>query len=394
MAANATVLVVGGGHAEIPLIRAAHAIGYRVITTGNRPDDLGHAHADLYVPADFSKPEEILDVAVTHDVSAIVSGCNDFAMLSTAFVCEKLGLPGHDSYETTVRIHHKDRFRELLEELQLDTPRSGVVHDATQAVALCERIGYPVIVKPVDLTGGKGISVCDSPEQLSKAVDDALVLSRQDYVVVEQFLTGTRHGFTCFVNDQCVGFWFADDEQYFLNPFLVSGTTTPTSMPQWALDELVGAVDTIASRLELVDGLVHVQCIMTEAGPRIIEVCRRCPGDLYPVFVELSTDYGYADAVVRSECGLAAGASPVGDRRGCITRHCIMPAREGVLRSVEFDQEVTARIVDEMVWWSPGQTVDNHLTQKFGIIFLSFENSDEMHDLTGQLGSRVSVDMT
>ena len=176
VAAKATVLVVGGGHAEIPLIRAAHAIGYRVITTGNRPDDLGHAHADLYVPADFSKPEEILNVAVTHDVSAIVSGCNDFAMLSTAFVCEKLGLPGHDSYETTVRIHHKDRFRELLEELQLDTPRSGVVHDPTQAVALCERIGYPVIVKPVDLTGGKGISVCDSPEQLSKAVDDALVL--------------------------------------------------------------------------------------------------------------------------------------------------------------------------------------------------------------------------
>jgi hypothetical protein len=156
---------------------------------------------------------------------------------------------------------------------------------------------------------------------------------------------------------------------------------------------LVAAVETIASRLELVDGLVHVQCIMTESGPRIIEVCRRCPGDLYPVFVELSTDYGYADAVVRSECGLDAAASLEGHPQRCITRHCIMPARDGVLRSVEFDQGVRARMVDEMVWWSPGQSVDNHLTQKFGIVFLAFEDSDEMHDVTRQLGSRVNVDM-
>ena len=388
------LLVVGGSHAEIPLIDAAHALGYRVITTGNRPGDLGHPFADAYVAADFSQPDEILDVAVTNDVSAIVSGCNDFALLSTAYVCEKLGLPGHDSYETSLRMHHKDLFRQLLEELQMDTPRSGVVVDVREALALCEGLGYPVIVKPVDLTGGKGIGVCEGPGQLVDAVNHALALSRQDYVVVEQFMMGTRHGFTCFIGNQRVGFWFADDEQYFLNPFLVSGTTTPTSMPPSAIDDLIDAVETIAAALDLVDGLMHVQCIMTEAGPRIVELCRRCPGDLYPTFVRLSTGYDYAAAVVRSEVarGPSSDIGPIG--RGPVTRHCLMAARDGVLRSISFDAEVMGHLSDQMLWWTEGQLVDHHLTQKFGIIFLTFDHGEDMRRMTNELSARVGIDVT
>jgi biotin carboxylase len=382
------------------LIDAAHALGYRVITTGNRPNDLGHPSADAYVAADFSQPDAILDVAVTNDVTAIVAGCNDFAMLSTAYVCDKLGLPGHDSYETSVRIHHKDLFRRLLEDLQLDTPRSGVVVDASEALELCAGLGYPVIVKPVDLTGGKGIGVCDDPAQLAAAVDHALALSRQDYVVVEQFMVGTHHGFTCFIHDRRVGFWFADDEQYFLNRFLVSGTTTPTSMPPWAIDDLIAAVESIAAALDLVDGLMHVQCVMTEAGPRIIELCRRCPGDLYPTFVRLSTGYDYAAAVVRSEVGRGPSLAISAPRQHTVipqrnvTRHCLMANRDGVLRSISFDAEVTSHLSDQMLWWTAGQLVDQHLTQKFGIIFLTFDDGEDMRRMTHELGTRVAIDIT
>ncbi|MBI5087826.1 MAG: FkbM family methyltransferase [Actinobacteria bacterium] len=307
MTTDRSLLITGGSHAEIPLIRAARRLGFRVITTGNRPDDLGHRHADHYAPADYSDADQVLDVAVRAGVSAIVSGCNDFAALSTARACDELGLPGHDRHDVALRIHHKDRFRELLDELGLDAPRSGVVRSAAEAVDLCTRLGYPVIVKPVDLTGGKGMTVCDAPDDVAKAVDAGLALSRQSHVVVEQFLTGSRHGFTCFVHNGRVGFWFADDEQYYLNPFLVSGTTTPTSMPDSAIADLVSAVELITSKVALVDGLVHVQCIMTPTGPQIIEVCRRCPGDLYPTFVELSTGYDYALSVVRAETGLVVG---------------------------------------------------------------------------------------
>lgn len=393
MADAPRLLVVGASHAEIPMIDAAHRLGYHVTTTGNQPLGLGRGHADAYVSTDFSDREAITSLADRLGAAAIVSGCNDFAALSTAYAAEQLGLPGHDSYETTVRIHHKDRFRELLVELGIPTPMSRVVRSAADAVEVCNQIGFPVIVKPVDLTGGKGITVCRSSDDLASAIDHGLSLTRQRHLVVEQFMDGTRHGFTCFVIGGRVGFWFADDEQYFHNQFLVSGTTTPTSMPASSIVELTDAVETIARELRLVDGLMHVQCIQTADGARIVELCRRCPGDLYPWFVEFSTGFDYSGTVVRSEAGLPLiDDGPVPEQR-CITRQCLMGDREGTLRKVALDDDLRGRLVHEMLWWTEGQPVSNHLVDKFGIVFLGFDDQDTMHEVTRGLPARIVVDI-
>ena len=195
-----SVLVVGGSHSEIPLIRAAKRQGLRVITTGNRPDDLGHRHADAYEPSDYSDPDEVLAVAQRNRVSYVVSSCNDFAAITTAYVCDRLGLPGHDSHETTLEIHHKNRFKALAARLGLSVPQSGEVHSQQEALSVALSIGYPVIVKPVDLTGGKGISVCADPSEVAQAFASAIRLSRQPYVLVEEFVEGSRHGFTALLS--------------------------------------------------------------------------------------------------------------------------------------------------------------------------------------------------
>ena len=99
--ASGRMLVVGGSHAEIPLIDAGHALGFEVITTGNHADGLGHRRSDHYVPADFSDPDAILEIASTYGVDAVVAGCNDFALMSTTYVADRLGMPGHDDHSTT-----------------------------------------------------------------------------------------------------------------------------------------------------------------------------------------------------------------------------------------------------------------------------------------------------
>ena len=152
------LLILGGGHAEIPLIQAAQALGWYVITTGNDRKGLGHPYADKNVFADFSDKDAMLELARTEGVQAVCSGCNDFALLSTVYVCEKLGFPGHDSYATSLEIHHKDKYRALATKLKIPTPRALVVPkntdvDFDKAIA---DLTFPIIVKPVDLTGGKG----------------------------------------------------------------------------------------------------------------------------------------------------------------------------------------------------------------------------------------------
>jgi len=107
------LLIVGGGYADIPLILSAKKLGYHVITTGNRPNELGHLYSDEYHQADFSDIEAILTLSEQLKISAICACCNDFSALSSAYVAEKLGRPGHDSYETAKIIHHKDLYRQF-----------------------------------------------------------------------------------------------------------------------------------------------------------------------------------------------------------------------------------------------------------------------------------------
>ena len=121
------LLLLGGSHAEIPLIQAAHELGWYVITTGNNRDGLGHPYADKTVFADFSDKNAMLELASNEGVQAVCSGCNDFALLSTVYVCEKLGLPGHDSHTTSIELHHKDKYRALAKRLGIPRPQAITV---------------------------------------------------------------------------------------------------------------------------------------------------------------------------------------------------------------------------------------------------------------------------
>lgn len=104
------LLITGGSHSEYPVIEAAKNIGWYVISTGNDEGSLGHIIADKYVKGDFSDKEWVYNLAKEEKVDAIISGANDFAYLSTAYACEKLGLPGHDTLETAKSIHIKNKF--------------------------------------------------------------------------------------------------------------------------------------------------------------------------------------------------------------------------------------------------------------------------------------------
>ena len=184
MSLNKKMLLLGGGHAEIPLIQAAHELDWYVITTGNAREGLGHPYADKNVFADFSDKDAMLELAKNESVQAVCSGCNDFALLSTVYVCEKLGLPGHDSYATSLEIHHKDRYRALATRLGIPTPRAITVRTSNRTENCADfetaiaQLTFPIIVKPVDLTGGKGIHRAANADEAREAYKDACSRTR------------------------------------------------------------------------------------------------------------------------------------------------------------------------------------------------------------------------
>ena len=384
------LLLLGGSHAEIPLIQAAHELGWYVITTGNAREGLGHPYADKNVFADFSDKEAMLELAKSENVQAVCSGCNDFALLSTVYICERLGLPGHDSLATSLEIHHKDRYRALALRLGIPTPKAVAVHDEREFEAAIECLIFPIIVKPVDLTGGKGIHRVANVEEARAAYKDAASRTRQDHIVVEEFVQGSNHGFSAMLVKGKVAFAFADNEQYFVNKYLVSGANSPSTTAALGLAKLRDYSERIARELNLVDGILHIQYIERDDGtPVIIEICRRPPGDLYIKFVRYATGIDYPKFIVMAETGEDISSIADVPTQGYWLRHCIMPGDEiengGVVRDVVFAPEIQENIVEKLLWYRPGERIADRLTYKAGIVFFKFQSLEEMENKTARM---------
>lgn len=403
------LLLLGGGHAEIPLILAAQELGYYVITTGNAREGLGHPYANKNVFEDFSDKEKMLELAKSESVDAVCSGCNDFALLSTAYVCEQLGLPGHDSFETSLQIHHKDKYRALATRLGIETPKAISVYNEDGFEDALKNLRFPIIVKPVDLTGGKGILRANNREEALVAFKNATSRTRESHIVVEEFVTGSNHGFSAYLVNQKVAFYFADNEQYYLNKYMVSGANTPSTTSAKGLAQLVTDSEKIAKELNLVDGILHIQYIERDDGtPVIIEICRRPPGDLYIKFVKYATGIDYPKFLMLAETGderrkeicdtqfIEESAAEIRrhnrhEHSPYWLRHCVMADREGIVKDVEFSDAIQRNIIEKFMWFKPGEQITDKMYYKAGIVFLRFETLEEMQQKTAEMTKLIKV---
>jgi len=383
------LLLLNGSHSEIPLIKAARKLGYYVITTGNNGSLVGHGYADEYHYADFSIKEDILALANELAIDRICACANDFGALSAAYVSEQLNLPGHDSYDVALTLHHKDKFKQFAQANHVTTPVATSFnhkHDALSTV-----FEFPVMVKPVDLTGGKGISRVDDMDSYRSAVEHAFQLSPASRIVVEPFFEGTLHSFSTFVVDGQVVIHFSDNEYTARNPYLVSTSAAPAVNASKFVPDLVHEVENIASKLKLVNGIVHVQYLADESNFTILEVTRRCSGDLHPLPVSYALGIDWAEWIVRAEIG-DIDFTPVSSvQTGFYGRHCITACRSGVVRDVFIDDTIRENIIESVLWWSAGDEVVDYKNQRLGVVVLRYSSMQEMLDKTHRIDDLICV---
>lgn len=389
-----TMLLAGGGYADIPLIKAAQNLGYHVVTTGNRPEELGHKASDEYRPADYSDPEAMLELAQELDIDAICPCCNDFSAISAAYVAEKMNLPGYDPYEISKLIHHKDSYRNFAIESGIPSPVAKGFDSVEAAMSSIENFRFPLIIKPVDLTGGKGITKVSQQLEVRGALEEAFSISKLGRIVLEEFIEGSRHGFSAFIRNGEVVFHFTDNELYYLNQYMVSAASTPSMVPISAVEELVLQSEKISELLSLKTGVFHVQFILQDDKPVIIEICRRPPGDLYIKLVEYAAGINYPLWIVRAFCGLDCSGLSQKEVDGYYLRHCVMASQNGVLSSVVIEPGIKKYIIDSMMWGKSGDIVDNFLVAKFGIVFLKFDSIDELFNKSENMHSLICANVS
>ncbi len=385
------LLILNGSHSDIPLIEAGKKLGFHVITAGNDPSLIGHSYSDEYYKVDFSDKEKVLEVAKDLKIDAICSCANDFGIITASYVAEKMNLPGHDSFETTYKLHHKDTFRQITKKYNIHSPIAQSFHSVEETNKAISSIQYPVIVKPVDLTGGKGISRANNNEEMKQAIIKAFQMTRVNTIVVEPFLFGTMHSFSTFIVNQKIVAFFSDNEYTYKNPYLISSSAGPATNIEEYKNILIFDMEKLAQELKLVDGIFHAQYILSNNTPYIIEITRRCSGDFYSLPVEYARDIPWSEMIVRAESGMPIENYLMYEPQRYGGRHCIMGDRNGIVKDVIISEDIKNNIYDKFIWWKSGYKIENYLKDKLGVLFLKFDSEKEMLDKINRITDLVKV---
>ncbi|RAX53072.1 hypothetical protein CCY99_06815 [Helicobacter sp. 16-1353] len=394
------LFIAGGKFADIPTILAAKKMGFFVITSGNNPNDLGHKYANEVHLEDYSNKETMRKLIEKLEIDVLIPACDDYSILTCSYVNDYLKISNFDSYETTKIIHHKDLWRAFCQKNNIDSPKafgSSNLRESLRNIKANFK-NEKIIIKPVDSAAGKGVSAINADSaNLESALKYAFSESKSKKIVIEEFIDGTKHGFSTILVDKKVRFYFYDNEQYDYNPFAVSGTTTSNSITLKMQKNIINDIEKIAQILDLKDGIFHTQTIAKtlNSGEKklvIIESCRRAGGDLYPKFVHLASGVDYPKLFISSIAGISLPKYSLKGKE-FFARQCIMSHKSGILESIEIKPEIKDNIIDKCMWYKKGDIISDTRKYKAGIMFLEFSSNDEMEEKISNLSNLIKINV-
>ncbi|MFZ2957049.1 MAG: ATP-grasp domain-containing protein, partial [Candidatus Ozemobacteraceae bacterium] len=295
-----TLLVLAASLNQIDTIRTARRLGYRVVTTDNRPENPGHALADRAYGADTCDIDAVLAIARDEHIAGVLAPCTDIAMPAAAAVADELGLPGPPPDSTGV-VCDKARFRDFQVENRLSHPRYRRL-DSVAGLPEFDNVRRWV-VKPCQSSGSKGIRVVSSIEELREALPAAFGFSKSTGVIVEEFLSGhqgTCEGWLC--GGEIVWNCLLDRQTVSL-PFVATcGHYVPTILSPTDQARVIKAIGEVWRRLRVADGPFDCDFVVNTEAVFILELSPRLGGNGISQLVHLAFGFDLVEHTVRWAC--------------------------------------------------------------------------------------------
>lgn len=381
---NKTALLVGSSFSACPLLFSLKKRGLRVFVCGNLQDDPCHSYADRSFYIDYSKAEELAPVLDTNHFDYLVPSCNDAGYLSCAELAGSRGFVGYDSFETTLVLHEKAKFRQFAASIGLRVPR--FVDAASGSLSDLANLKFPVLVKPVDSFSGRGVTKLSSAQELDAALARAKEESRSGAAVVEEFIDGSLHSHSAFIQDGKISLDFFVDEFCSVYPYQVDCSNHPSVLGESVRSDVRRQMQQLITGLALCDGLIHTQFMVSGHEALIIECMRRAPGDLYNFLVERSTGFAYADAYVCGFLGERPAPHDAARHLRNISRHTVSRPQATNFESLKIAAQLGG--CEFFPLQTSGQRVGAAPFDKFGIAFMEHASEQELFAAAPSLAAR------
>jgi len=341
------ILVLAGGLYQLPLIKTLKKKGFGVVLFDGNSSAIGFDYVDRGVVIDIGDATDCaLSAKKLSDLVGVSSIVNEASVLTVAYIAEELGLFGI-GVDAAKKCTDKVLMRECFYKFGLKVPLFGRANDFSQAEKLVDDIGFPVVVKPVDSSGSRGVSKVDYPYDLSVAYGSAVNHSKSGGVIVEGFLDGVEYTVEAYSVDgvaHILGF-----SQKKRVPFPACVSIELVYMPfelnphgRVVVDAALKAINAVG----LKDGPSHIEIIVTADGPYVVEIAARGGGfRIFPEIIQAVSGVNPIDLLVSQ----LSGAKPLirRSKNDAAVLRFFSPPRSGSI--VNIDGVEKARQVENIV---------------------------------------------
>ena len=391
------ILLLGGSAQQVVAIETAKRLGYATVLCDYLPDNPGQYHADKFYQISTTDKQAVLEIARKEEIDGIVAYASDPAAPTAAYVAQELGLPGNPS-ESVEILCNKDRFRSFLDASGFHAPRSRGYASVEDALTDFDRFSLPVIIKPVDSSGSKGVTVLRNREKLREALEFAFRFTRCRRIIVEEFVEKNHPyliGGDIFVVGGKVVLWGLlnchRDEQ--VNRLVPVGKSYPLLLDRKDLEAVKATLQSMVDRLKIRCGAMNVELVVDEQG-RVwpIDIGPRNGGNMIPELLGYVFDVDIVELTIRAAMGESVQLESC-EGTPYYATHNLHAAQSGVFEKIEFSDMLSEYIIRKSIYKKPGDPVEyfDNAAKALGILFLKFPDEQTMSRILGDINSHITI---
>lgn len=394
------ILFMGGNHLQASAMKRAAEFGYYTICVDRMDACPGKQFADEFFHISTTDVDSVLRLAKTKNVDGVLSYASDVSAYTAAYVCEQLGLPTNPAESVNI-LTHKDLFRKFMVSNGYLTPEFHAFTEQREARRYIDSIELPLIIKPVDSAGSKGVTRLDYAVDFEQAFELAKENSRSGKVIVEKFVQ--REGYQVdgegFIKDGKIEFFAVMDQHQHpaMNPHVPIGSSYPSIQAPAIQEEAKKLIQSVFDKLDMKFGAFNSEYILDRDGRiYLIEIGPRSGGNGIPDTLKYACGFDTEAASI-----LAC----VGEKYDeYLKPKCLKPATYYFLHSMctgYFDrvictEPIKEKIVSQKLLVKPGDYVHSFRggMDGVGLMVLSFEDVGDMNEQMDRMWEHIIVNVT
>jgi carbamoylphosphate synthase large subunit len=385
--AQKRLMLLGGLRYLKPVIDAAHKQGYYVITADYLPGNIAHKWSDAYCNVSIIDKEAVLREAQRLKIDGIMSFACDPGVISASFVQNRMGLPSFGPFESVVTLQNKDLFRAFLAKNGFNVPQAKGFDSVDAAMEECSGYSWPVIVKPTDSAGSKGVMKVDRTEDLRFALENAMGHSPSGHIIVEEYIDKlgcSSDTDSMSVDGQLVFTSFCaqrfDTEAK--NPYTPAAYSWPSTFSIKQEEYLRSEIQRLISLLNLTTAVYNIETrIAPDGKPYIMELTPRGGGNRLCEMLRYATGVDLITAITRFVVG-DPFLEPIVQKpyKGHWAEIILHAETSGVFDHVEISKDIPAEIIEEDLWVEKGDKVSSFesANNAIGTLVLKFRSAESL----------------